>query len=68
MFSFPYDWKQPYRWRTNLQRNLPWILVGWFGKGFDCEAEGGEHQWYNINNKNSGCYHCRVTREAQLWR
>jgi hypothetical protein len=34
----------------------------------DCEAVGGDHEWYNVNGKESGCYHCGTTREGQLWR
>lgn len=68
VFDFPYDWKEPYRWRTNLRGILPWCLIGLFGKGRDCEAAGGAHQWYNIDNETSGCYHCRVIREGQLWK
>jgi hypothetical protein len=70
MFDFAYDWKQPYRWRTGFRRHTPWFLIdlGLFGKGPDCEAVGGAHEWYNIDNDNSGCYHCRVEREGQRWR
>ena len=68
MFDFPFDWKQPYRWRTNLRRNLAWVLNGLFSKGKDCEAVGGFHQWYNIDNEDSGCYHCEVIREGKLWK
>ena len=70
MFDFPFDWKQPYRWRTNLRRNIPSFLIdlGLFGKGQDCEAVGGVHQWYNMDNENSGCYHCCIVRQGQLWR
>ena len=70
MFDFPYDWKQPYRWRTNLRRHTPWFLIdlGLFDKGQDCESIGGTHEWYNIDNKTSGCYHCYVVREGRLWK
>lgn len=67
MFGFRYDWGQPYRWRTDLRRKLPWLMNGWFHKGTDCEAAGGSHQWYNIDNENSGCYHCYAVREGRLW-
>ena len=68
MFEFRYDWKQPYRWRTNLRAKLPWLMNNWFPKGRDCEAAGGRHQWFNIDNENSGCYHCFVVREGHLWK
>jgi hypothetical protein len=68
MSDFPYDWTQPYRWRTYLRSKLPWVLNGVFHKGKDCEVAGGLHHWYNINNVESGCYHCYVTREGQLWK
>ena len=68
MAQRPRDPTQPYRWRTNLRRNLPWCLNSLFGKGKDCEAVEESHQWYNIDNETSGCYHCRVVRRGQLWR
>jgi hypothetical protein len=37
-------------------------------KGDDCEKSSAEHHWYNIDGKRSGCYHCRVARQGQLWR
>lgn len=33
----------------------------------DCEAVGGRHYWYNIDEKTSGCYHCETVRPGQLW-
>jgi len=61
--------RQPFRWRTALRRHLPhWILnFGVAGKGRDCEAAGGAHEWYNRNESTSGCYHCRVVGEGKLW-
>ena len=62
-----FEWNQPYRWRTNLRIILPgqfgWILQ----KGKNCEEAGGEHDWYNIDNETSGCYHCEEHREGKLW-
>lgn len=60
----------PYRWRTRLRRHLPWFLIdlGLAAKGPDCEAAGGEHDWYNADNVHSACYHCAVIRAGQLWR
>jgi hypothetical protein len=39
-----------------------------FDKGRDCEAAGGEHHWYNTDDKHSACYYCQVIREGQLWK
>jgi len=60
----------PYRKRTWLRQYLPWFLIdlGIAEKGQDCEKIGGAHEWYNIDNKNSGCYHCNVIRTGQLWK
>ena len=60
--------KQPYRRRTWLRKQLPWFLInlGIATKGKDCEAAGGSHEWYNIDNENSGCYHCQVVKPGQL--
>ena len=62
--------KQPYRWRTRIRRYLPWFLIdiGFANKGQDCEKAGGVHKWYNIDGKNSGCYHCKIARKGQLWK
>lgn len=59
----------PYRFRTWLRGYLPWMLIDWgvAAKGSDCEQAGGSHEWYNIDGKESGCYHCQVIREGQLW-
>jgi hypothetical protein len=68
MFRGRFDWKQPYRWRTNLRIILP----GFFGlllvKGGNCEEVGASHDWYNIDNEIRGCYHCQVRRDGQLWK
>lgn len=60
----------PYRFRTWLRGNLPWFLInlGLASKGKNCELAGGDHEWYNIDNKVSGCYHCEVEKEGQLWK
>jgi len=60
----------PYAWRTWLRGRMPWFLInlGIAGKGKDCEKVGARHHWYNADHKSSGCYHCKVTREGQLWR
>jgi hypothetical protein len=61
--------KNPFRLRTSIRRQLPWFLInlGLAAKGKDCEAEGGMHEWYNRDGKSSGCYHCEVIREGNLW-
>jgi hypothetical protein len=43
------------------------IDLGIVRKGRDCETAGGCHEWYNADNVNSACYHCRVIREGRLW-
>ena len=59
----------PYRWRSWVRQYLPWFLIdlGLAEKGDDCESVGAEHVWYNVDNKTSGCYHCKVTRQGRLW-
>ncbi len=59
----------PYRRRTWWRSHLPWFLInlGIADKGDDCEAAGGEHEWYNADNESSGCYHCDVTCQGRLW-
>jgi len=60
----------PYRTRTWLRSHLPWFLInlGIASKGKDCEAAGGQHEWYNSDEKNSNCYHCEVCRPGQFWK
>jgi hypothetical protein len=55
MLNAPFDWKLPYRWRTNLRAMLPWALVWLFDKGKDCEEAGASHEWYNENNATVNC-------------
>lgn len=59
----------PYRRRTWLRIILPWFLIdlGVASKGKDCELAGGQHEWYNIDNENSGCYHCHIVKPGRLW-
>ena len=62
-----FDWKQPYRCWTNLRMFLPrpfgWLL----NKGKDCGIVGATHEWYNVDNVCSGCYHCGQVRSGRLW-
>ena len=30
-------------------------------------AAGGQHEWYNVDNEVSACYHCLVEKEGKLW-
>jgi len=64
-----WEHRHPYRWRTWIRAHLPSFLIdlGIARKGHDCEAVGGWHHWYNIDNKSSGCYHCEVVRLGRLW-
>ena len=62
--------KQPYRIRAIIRKHLPWFLIelGLSSEGNDCEAAGGVHDWYNMDGKQSACYHCNVCREGALWK
>jgi hypothetical protein len=62
--------RHPYAWRTALRRRMPSFLIkmGIAAKGDDCEAAGSNHEWYNHDDVQSACYHCRVFRPGQLWR
>jgi hypothetical protein len=42
------------------------ITLGIARKGRDCEAVGGWHHWFNIDDKSSGCYHCEIVRPGRL--
>lgn len=66
--SSPFS-KEPYRRRTWLRQRLPFWLIdlGVAGKGTDCEAAGGRHEWYNEDGERSGCYHCRASATGRLW-
>lgn len=61
--------KEPYRLRTYIRRHIPWALIdlGFAGKGSDCEAAGGKHEWYKSADNLSACYHCKVVKAGQLW-
>lgn len=50
-----------------MRKRLPWALIALAPKGRDCEASGGRHDWYNVDDETSACYHCRVTRPGKLW-
>ena len=66
------DWDtgHPYAFRSWLRCRLPWFLVnaGVSGPGEDCEEVRGWHRWFNRDGETSGCYHCWVVRDGQLWR
>jgi hypothetical protein len=64
-----YDKGHPYALRTYIRQFLPWFLIdlGIADKGEDCEKVGATHFWYNIDNENSGCYHCKVIKKGKLW-
>jgi hypothetical protein len=63
-----WDAGHPYRVRTWLRSRVPWFLVRLLPNGHDCTAAGGSHWWYNIDGERSGCYHCRVVADGELWR
>ena len=64
-----FDLGHPFRWRTWARGWLPWFVIdlGIAAKGMDCEQFGAWHRWYNVDDENSGCYHCRVIRPGQWW-
>jgi hypothetical protein len=64
------DLGHPYRWRTWFRGHLPWFLInlGVAAKAQDCETVGARHRWYNADDVNSACYHCKIVRTGQLWR
>jgi hypothetical protein len=61
--------REPYRRRTWLRQRLPFLAIdlGLAGKGADCEAAGGRHEWYNPDGQSAACYHCQATAKAKLW-
>lgn len=65
-----YDKGHPAAWRAWLRQYLPWFLIdlGLADKIADCEEVGGWHRWYCIDERTSGCYHCKVQRAGQLWK
>lgn len=62
--------KHPYEFRKWLRGNLPWFLInlGIADKGKDCHLVQANHKWYNIDNKSSGCYYCKVISKGQKWK
>ena len=34
----------------------------------NCEVNGEQHSWHNLDNKNSACYNCLVKRKGKLWK
>lgn len=58
-----------YRWRAVVRRRLPWFLLnlGIAKKIPDCSTADGDHEWYNLDDARSGCYHCDVVRPGRLW-
>jgi len=55
----------PYCLRTFFRSHLPWFFykLGMFDKGQDCQKVGGQHFWYNVDEKIIGRYHCKIVRE-----
>jgi hypothetical protein len=62
----------PFRRRTWIRMRLPWWLidrnVAGYRNGDDCERRGAHHEWYNCDNRNSGCCHCGAIKEGRLWK
>lgn len=65
----PQYWGGPFRFRTFLRSHLPWFIIktGILDGGDDCEAKGGTHEWYNVDNVKSACYHCSIEKTGKLW-
>ncbi len=65
----PQYWGGPYRFRTCLRSHLPWFVLntGIFDKGKDCAKSSGYHEWYNVDNNSSACYHCSIEKQGELW-
>jgi hypothetical protein len=65
----------PYRWRTKLRVILPPHFCGlclhrlflYPRDGDDCERRGGLHEWFNLDDENSRCFHCGIVRPGKLW-
>ena len=69
--NFPLSYLlKPYRLRTFIRSRSPCFLIklGWMAQGADCEARSEKHVWRNIDDVLSGCLHCKIEREGQLWR
>lgn len=60
--------KHPYGNKRWQRERLPWFIVNWgiAKKGEDCEKVNAKHQWYNIDNLNSGCYFSKLTKFGKL--
>jgi len=58
----------PYNLRTWLRVIMPGPISQLIDKGIDCERHGGTHYWYNIEDEQSGCYHCNVVKEGKHWK
>ncbi|MEL7268075.1 MAG: hypothetical protein AAGL34_00715 [Bacteroidota bacterium] len=61
--------RHPYGTRKWWRERLPWFLIdlGLAAKGANCEIVGAKHQWYNIDNKSSGCYYCKIEAKGQKY-
>tara|TARA_R110000772_G_scaffold41175_3_gene95770 strand:- start:7 stop:246 length:240 start_codon:yes stop_codon:yes gene_type:complete len=61
--------KHPYESRRWWRSKLPWFLINWgiADKGTDCELVNSHHDWYNIDNENSGCYYCKKIAKGKKW-
>lgn len=65
-----YDNGHPAAFRTWIRQYLPWFLIdfGIADKITDCEAVNANHFWYCKEENKSGCYHCKVEKDGQLWK
>ena len=62
-----WDTGHPHRLRTWLRVHTPNFASDFFPKAADCAKSGGWHRWYNQDELHSGCYHCKVITDGQLW-
>lgn len=59
----------PHALRTWIRGRIPWFLIdlGVASFGRDCETLSAQHNWSNIDGRNSRCMFCGIEREGRLW-
>lgn len=63
------NYNHPYYNRLWWRLKLPWFLIelGFAKKGKNCELVNATHEWYKIDNLNSGCYYCNKIHKGIRW-